>query len=407
MKTTNVKWFFTKMARLWMLILFSMVIVVLLAFALNHWVAYSQGDVVIEASGRTDMNFRVHYVENNIFPNNPIPQNLHFLMSFTEYIEVESGFFAKFSEKVAVEYSYIATKRLVIRHMGTGDGNQNPIVFEESTLLSEVMTEPGRIITTRCTNPRCREARCYIISFSIGESNSIGGTYSISLKEYIKAYQNFITAQAYQLETENVIAQNLRGFSAELFIDFTYMITVPAWLIPDGENDQAFTQSITRGYRLPLSTEVYSFIMTGNPTFERSEITMYAPQITMLGIMIFVLVFALSAYRLFNGIKKLLEDPNKRRQEALTIFKKYANEIIESDTPLPLSRYVRISVKDFESLLKLVIDLNKHIMCYHNDEYVEFAVIVDDYAYYFRIDHNEENDSTVEETITELTKVTS
>jgi hypothetical protein len=49
------------------------------------------------------------------------------------------------------------------------------------------------------------------------------------------------------------------------------------------------------------------------------------------------------------------------------IFKKYAAEIVTSDVPLILDNYRLVPVGVFQELLKLAINLNKHIMCCHNE----------------------------------------
>jgi len=54
-------------------------------------------------------------------------------LSFADYIEVGNRFSAQFSDEVEIHYTYTAT----------GDGNLNPIVFEESRILTE---ESGRFV---------------------------------------------------------------------------------------------------------------------------------------------------------------------------------------------------------------------------------------------------------------------
>jgi hypothetical protein len=51
--------------------------------------------------------------------------------------------------------------------------------------------------------------------------------------------------------------------------------------------------------------------------------------------------------------------------------------------------------ESFDTLLKLSINLNKHIMCFKDDDYVEFAVLVEEFAYYYRIDYNVSEDGEV------------
>jgi len=281
-------------------------------------------------------------------------------MSFTDFIEVDSRFSAGFSDEVEVYYNYSAVKRLIIRYMALVDGNFNPIVFEVAYPLSEAR---GNVVAREIRFP--------------SEGSEAGGTYTIFPKEHIDLYLNFIAEQTRQMEAENVVAQNLRGFSAEMVIDFTYSIHVPEW---------GMRETLTRGYHFTLSTEIYSFMATGSPAFERSvNLTIEAAQITLPIVMALVMALGLSAYGLFNGINKLQADPNPARQEAMTILKKYANEIVISDAPLPLDRNNLLQVGEFDALLKLAVNLNKHVMCYHDELQAEFAVVVDVHEYYFRI----------------------
>jgi len=358
----------SKLIKMWPIIPSSLVIVTVIILAIIYLTAYIRGDIMVESTGRADASFRVFYLENDTFPDNPIPSNLHFLMSFTDYIEVDSRFSAQLSENVQVYYSYTAVKRLVIRHMATIDGNMNPIVFESSYVLTDTN---GNFYNNS-------------INFPIqGVDDGPGGTYTIFPKDHIDVYLDFVAAQLRQMEAENVIAQNQRGFSAELFIDFTYGVNIPDW----GVNETA-----SRGYRMSLSSEVYSFVVTGNPTFDQSISLVQTQQITLPIAMLFVMVLSLSFYGLFVGIRRLKADPNEYRQEAMAILKKYSSEIVISDTPLFLAEYHFMKVGDFESLLKLAINLNKHIMCYQDDYHIEFSVIVEQYFYYYRIDYIVEDD---------------
>jgi len=319
---------------------------------------------VIEATGRADGRFRVFYVENETFPENPIPHDLHFLMSFTDYIEVDSHFFAQFSEDVTVYYTYVSSKRFVIRYMATVDGNLNPIVFQNEIAL-------GSFQGTSVSDS---------LHISGQDTNGSWGTYVITPREHIDIYLDFVAAQMQQMHQESIITQNLRGFSAELFVNFEYGVSIPEWGV---------YETVTQGYRIPLSNEVYFFAYTGTPTFS-SIINLSVPPVqpTLLMVVAYAMFLGLGVYLLFAGIKGLKANPNPRNQKALEIREKYANEIVISDAPLSLNGFTLVRVEDFDALLRLAINLNKHIMCFQNDDYTEFAVIVDSYANYYSIDYD-------------------
>ena len=351
------------------LILSSLLLVAVIIFALVYVVAHLRDDVTVEVSGRAGVDFRVFYLENDFFPEGPIPNRLHFLMSFTDYIEVDSSLNVRLDEETEILYSYDAVQRFIIRYMGAIDGVSNPVVFEYRTPLSSA--EGSTFGDT--------------ISFPREGGNGPGGTYTIFPKNYTDFYLEFVDAQRNLMYQENVIAVGLRGFSAELFIDFTYNITLPEWGI---------TETAIEGYRMWLSTEVYTLSTTGNSAavFNRSiALSDPPPQITLLMVIIFIAAAALSIYGIIKGIGNIYADPNERRREAMAILKKYSGEIVVSDMAPQLSQYQFMPVSDFRDLLKLAVNLSKHIMCYHDDDMAEFVVIVEDNAYCYRIIYDNDN----------------
>ena len=360
-------------SRLWMLLLSLPILLASAIIAAAFLVASTRLGHVVETTGRADGRFRVLYVVNETFPENPIPPNLHFLMSFTDFIEVDSRFSARFSEEVTVYYTYVSSKRLVIRYMATVDGNHNPIVFQEDTLFAEFR---GSVTADSLQ----------LSGQGAGGSNGNGtwGTYVINPREHIDIYLAFVADQRRQMYQENIVAQGMRNFSAELFVDFEYGIYIPEW----GVNE-----TVTQGYRIPLSTEVYFFAATGIPTLN-SEVNLSVPplQPTLFMVVLYALFLGLGVYGLFAGIKVLKAHPNPRKQKGLDILKKYANEIVVTDMPLTLNDLILTNVADFDAILRLAINLNKHIMCFHDDVCVEFAVVVDGYAYCFRIQYDDKND---------------
>jgi hypothetical protein len=114
------------------------IILVTVAIGLLYFIPSFGLERRIEISGRVDIQAEVFYLENDTFPANPIPRDLYYLMSFTDYIQVSNRLLLDLNKEVEVYYSYTSSKRLIIRHMATGDSNLNPIVFRESVSLSEI-----------------------------------------------------------------------------------------------------------------------------------------------------------------------------------------------------------------------------------------------------------------------------
>jgi len=346
------------------LLIMSSVLTLLVVFIiLGYLIASSLKNNIVEATGTADSSFRIFYIENDIFHYNPIPSNQHFLMSFTDYIEVESRFTAQFSDDVEVAFRYDATMRLVIRYRATADGYLNPIVYE----LRRPLSQMHGLVTGDTIN-------------FLGHANEPGGTYTIHPREFIEIYINFVIAQQQQMEDENVIVQNLRGFTAEIFIDFMYHIYVPNWDIQE---------TATHGYHFSISSEVYSLMATGDPHFSLS-VNQATPslQITLPIAVIIIMTLALGLYSLLVGTRRLRADPREYKQMQHTILKKYSNEIIVTNTPLQFPRDTLVQVSGFEELVKLAVNLNKHIVCYICNDEAEFVVVVDGYTYYFKCGSN-------------------
>ena len=371
MEFKKIQLLFQKIPKLWTFILSAIVVVLALIVALVYMhVAFLRDDVIGEASGSASVSFRVHYLENDIFFESPVPHNLKFLMSFTDFIEIDSQFNARFSEEVEVFYSYTARKRVAINHMVTGDANLNPIVFERYWLISQ---GEGSAITDQ-------------MEFTYGIDGP-GGTYVIYPRDFIDYYHDFIAAHEYQMIATNVLPRNLRGFSADLFVDFIYTISIPEW---------DFRETVSNGYRMPITTETYFLTVNsgngdngdiGSHSFERYiDLTPPAPRLTLPVIIIYTLILALGLYGLLDGLKRQKAEHNKYRKKANSILKKYKDEIATSKDPLQLEEYTMMRAEEFDVLLRLAINLNKHIMCYQDRRHVEFAVLVEEFAYYYRID---------------------
>ena len=355
------KKYFTKTGLWWATLLFLFMIALLVVLAVSRlFVYFSNNGNIVSASGHHNLSFRVFYLENDLFAESTIPPHLYFLMSFTDFIEIDSRFSVSFSEEMQIYYTYRAEKRFVIRPMG-GDR----VVFEESFPMTEISGETFA-------------DRLYF-NAEVGEP---GGVYTIFPKDHIAPYFEFVADQARQMAEENVIAQGIRGFSAELLVEFTYTVRAPEF---------GLSETITQGYRIQLTAELYTLSMTGAPSFEWSGniASVHDSEITLPTVIFFVALFSGSIFGLLYTIKLMTSDSNKYRREADSILKKYSHEIVVYDKPVDLTKYEPMAVSDFRELLKLAINLNKHIMCYKNRTRTDFVVIVDDYACLYVINYNE------------------
>ena len=359
-----------KIIELWAVLLFSLLFLLFLAVGGMFLVNYFRWTSPATAYGRHNLSFRVYYHENNIFEENPIPRSFDFLMSYTNYIVIESNFAANFSKEVAVYYSYSAEKRFVIRQMGAADTHR--FVFEEITPLSQ-------------SNGQATAERL----------NLNGGSYTIHPKPLIEQYFYFIADHALQMDASGVVAHGLRGFSAELFVNFTYTFYVP---------ELGLRQSATQGYRIPLTLEVYSLTLHGAHGFEWQE-PLPSTEISVGQAALLVAAFSLTVWGLIYNMSKLYEDKNEHRRAADSIYKKYSNEIIVYSKPINKTRYEIYEVQEFNELLKLAINLNKHIMSHQDDTHAEFIIVVDDTANFYEIRFNPDDPTTPENKLPKPSKL--
>jgi len=312
-------------------------------------------------NGRSDISFAVHYIENEMFPENPVPSNLHFLRLFTDFIEIESGFSASFSDEFELVYTYTSRTRFEITHATVGGGN--PVIFQETNELNRIS---GRTFGNS-------------VNFRGAKEDQPGGTYIINLHDHLAAFNEFLEYHEQQMEAAG--ATGGRNFSAELFIEFTYTILAQ----PVGIHE-----TLTRGYRIPISSEVFTLEPTGASGGFTAEVALgNNAQGIEAGVIIgLAAVAAAGALLIFYGLVKLGAEKSSS-QHAMThgILKKYSGEIIVALAPLDLTDHKIVRVGEFEEVLKLSINLNKHITCHKSSQKAEFCVIVDDYAYSYQIDY--------------------
>jgi len=312
-------------------------------------------ELALEATGRNNLDFAVHYLQNDLFPENPVPSNLAFLQHFVDFIEIDSSFSADFSVALDVSYSYTALKRFVITYGGSG----NPVVYEREIPLSQ---ERGRVTTD---------------SLELD-----GGKYIIRLGDFTSVLDEFLyeSELIFDGSSEAGAPAPPRNFSAVLEISFTYSVaTLPTHM----------HQSTTRGYHLPIGQNVFTLEPFGSAGF--TETVVHSPDQAdiMLSQLVLPVVLVLAGagtvvFSVFRQDEK--EDPARKRVKG--IIKKYATEIVVTDTSPNLEAYQVMLVVDFDEILKLSINLNKHITCYENNEMTLFCVIVDSSAYCYEVHYN-------------------
>ena len=358
-----------KVSHLLVLVVCGLLLLCVLAAGLFLLVSSLREDVstTFDMSGTNSISFDVHYLQNEMWDDNPIPRDLFFLMSFTDHIEVKNSLQVSLSESSRIYYTCRARVTLDINYAGNVGGLVNPPLLREQHTLYETS---GHVDSH------------YVHITGIGADSH--DYFRIDPRPYIETYFMFANAQRRQMEREGLMVLGFRGLSAELLIEFDHTVSVPQM--------EVFRQT-TRGYRIPLTNEVYTLHTTGGPeSFGESISVLTMPGgIEPRGSVILLLVLAgvLSSAGVAYSLSKLLSDPNEKRRMAKKLLRKYAAEIVTSDTMYDLTGYKVMPVVDFLELLKLSVNLNRHIMCHHDKNAAHFAVTVDNWAYTLDIEYSE------------------
>jgi len=357
----------------WMLVLGGLFIVSMaIALAMTLTTRTPEEEpTVIEAVGRNNISFNVFYIENDLFPENPVPANLHFMRLFTDFVEIRSSFSANFGEELTINYSYVANTRFVISH-STGLVGGTSVVFEEAEEISRLSDSTF----------------ASVLNFQPVNDGAPGGLYTINLREYLETFNNFISYFDRQMEVMGVTAGS-RNFSAEIFVEFTYSVNAPTI---------GLNESSTRGFRIPISTEVFTLEAIGSTGFntQRTIGASIVETLNTASIFAYVtIIFVGAGFVLLHFCKST--KPNKSKALAASIIKKYSSEIIFSQNEIDLSGYQIVQLDDFDELLKLSINLGKHITCHNNDEKAQFCSIVDNFAYCYSIDFEKSEEEVLAE----------
>jgi len=364
----------------WLILMSALIITVVVYAGMFFWSVYSRGYETESLVARAESGFRVFYLENDIFDENPIPSTLGFLMSFTDFIQMRSRVDVELTREANVYFSYAATKRMVVRHTEATDANRNPVVYE-------------RVIPLHEASGHAHGRR---VSFSADGGGS-WSYHTVLPKYFVQIYFDFIEAQQAQMAAEGVMALGQHGFAADLYVEFDYTVNVPSFGI---------VETVSRGYRISLSSEVYDMDVVGTYTIQaeaatgrrvqtfampavRIDLTRYewlAEQHLLFCIIALIMVFSHGIFCFVSGAKMLARNPHPRKHEAEVILAKYSKMIVTSATPLPLYGYRTMEVEDFATLVRLAKKNNTHILAHHDPEVgAFFAVLVDKNAYEFSI----------------------
>ena len=344
--------------RWWLVIISGLIILAVVLVAAIYILTSIDEPELIEATGRMQTGFSVYYIENDLFPSNPVPANLHFIRQLIDRIELFSGFNVSFSQSLSVLYSYTARTHFVVQYTGSG----MPVIFEEISILSQI--EGSRNTDS-----------LVFMSFT---PYPPGGVYVIDLNEFEEKFNNFVE-QAVELQ-EAVVDEDgiaLRSFVADFSIEFTYNVRAPA---------VGINETITNRFNIPIGTNVFTLEAGGPAGFTASVVVVAdSSQLEFLVLLMFVGVFLLGAIGMSIGLRNLNHEANEKRKLANNIIKKYNTEMVVSKDNLDLTGLRIVMVDEFEEILKLSINLSKHINCYKDHVKAEFVTIVDDFAYCYRI----------------------
>jgi hypothetical protein len=316
-------------------------------------------DIAVTAGN--ELKAKVFYIDNDIFGGGERPAKLNYLMSYTDYIEVENTLSLEFDKEADVLFRYTADETLVIKYQRGSDNNTNPVVYEKQLMLAE-------------KNGGARGGR---ILFDGGDAP--GGVYVVELKKYIDIYKDFIIDQQAQMRREDVLTERAVNFSADLIINVSCNIRVAEYGI---------NRTLERSAVIPLTLEVFDIQFSGNPSV---DLTVPAQgresgKLNRMAVILLVLWFVANVYGIAFCSRRLMvkKHPHTSLREAETILKKYSDEIVISKNPVDLSGYKTIETENFKDLLKLAVILNKHILCRRDGKDAAFYVTGEGCVYWYK-----------------------
>lgn len=350
----------------WMLFVGLAIVIAAVVFGVIYIFSFEQEEITVELTGVHNLSHAVFYIPNDIWEN-PVPSN-HFLLAFTDFIEIESSLHANFSQEVDINYSYVSRWSFVITFMG-GAGGVSPVIFQDGgDMARQDGSISGRSLTMgaldREGNPR--------------------GVYRISLDDYQRIFDEFIIAHDNVLYNAGLEISAGRGFSAEVVFEFIYSFAAPS---------VGLSQTTTRSYRIPVGANIFTLEAEGSGSLSQSVPLSSQEEMADPLILMMLGVGALfGGFGVYLGAVRITTDPNANKQKLKMILKKYANEIVVSRALMDLEQYKIMPVGDFEELIKLSTNLNKHIMGYQNREVAIFATVVGEFAYMYRISYGEERE---------------
>jgi len=328
--------------------------------ALNHFNEEVTEEFAI-VSTHHDLNFEVHYMRNSMFEENPIPQNFNFLMSFTDYILVNDSFRVSVSQPTNIYYDFAATKRLVVVSSDAGD---NVIVFEQSTILDE---GSGQSHGTR-------------VQISGMGTLYEDASFALSPRDYIFWYRQFAEYHQQQMIREDIMGLGGgRSLSAELRIDFSYNIHMP---------EINHRESSSRGFVIPLDSEVYNLVASGTPSNENRVLlsrTEATPAANAPPVFVFVAGVLICLAALVWSVVMFIKDDDEGESQIMQILKKYSDNLVMTDSAIDFSNSNTVEVKDFKEMLKLSAWLTKPIIYCAESLDVDFMLAAEDFTYVYSV----------------------
>jgi hypothetical protein len=313
----------------------------------------------IRATGRNELTFTVHYCsENEFFDDSRRPFGTYYLLSYTDYIEINNNLKVDLNENVSISYIYTVTETLFFRYNRSTNNNTNPIVYEEKNTFVELS---GSINNGS--------------ALLNGSNDKANGSYIVYPREYIETYRQFIENHREQSERNLFLPDKSISFSAELLVEFSYILQA------DGNR-----QTVTRGIRIPISAEVYNPEYVGESNFSILN-SAHESESASVSRIIPALWFFANLGVIFFVNRRFFVKQSRNKNEAVKILKKYSDEIFIAESPPDYTGYKIIHAPQFKELLKLAVNMNKYILCFHNDKKAEFCVHVDNHAFCYILDY--------------------
>ncbi|MDR0930890.1 MAG: DUF5305 domain-containing protein [Clostridiales bacterium] len=321
----------------------------------------------VKGTATQTVGHNVVYKPNTSFTQNKIQDNIKgsYLLSYTDYIQVNDSLNLNLDKAMDVTYSYNAYQNLIINY---DSGN--------STTPTQVLNVVYPLKTVTQT------ANGKDFSFKPNHGAEPGGSYSIDPYQFIKTYNSFLQEESKMIKNRNLIFSRSPSFSAQLVLTFEYTFV-------NAKNN--LNKTLSRTVTIPLTNEVYSVTYSGAPTIALDEGAKTSRSLPLGATFLMCIIIASATCVIIVGVKSLKRKGGKstkkenKYNEDKMIERHYGRNIVKLQSMPDARKVIQVKVTSFDELLKIAISGDKAINSYFSDDgTIIYLVFSDGFMYRYQ-----------------------